>query len=108
MDKLIAYCGINCSTCPLFIATSTENISLKQELAGKWGEIYNCTFDIEEMKCYGCKSGRKFFLSDKCNITQCNTSKGVHTCKQCSNSPCKRINEFYEWQKNNKTGVEFI
>ncbi|MDF2988694.1 MAG: hypothetical protein K0R50_4204 [Eubacterium sp.] len=108
MEKLVAYCGINCATCPLYIATKTEDISMKRELAEKWEKIYNRSFNIEDMKCFGCKSGKKFFLSDKCNITQCNNNKGIHTCKQCANSPCQRINDFYEWQKDNKTDVEFI
>ena len=108
MDKLIAYCGINCKSCPLYIATKNDDIVVKQELSLKWGKLYNRSFDIENMSCHGCKSGKKFFLSEQCDITTCNTVKGIETCKQCTNHPCDRIEKFYAWQKNNKTDVEIV
>lgn len=80
----------------------------KQELSLKWGKLYKRSFDIEDMNCYGCKSGKKFFLSEGCDITICNTVKEIETCKLCSNHPCDRIKKFYEWQKQNKTDVEMV
>ena len=108
LSKLIAYCGVNCATCPLYIATTNDDVSMKQKISLKWGELYNRSFHIEDMKCYGCKSGKKFFLSNGCSITPCNTSKGIEICNQCPNYPCERISKFYEWQKNNDTKVEIV
>lgn len=108
MNKLIAYCGINCATCPLYIATKSDNCLMKQELATKWGQLYNRSFDIKDMECYGCKSKKRFVLSKGCDISICNISKGITTCTECSSHPCERINKFYEWQKNNDTKVEKV
>jgi len=106
--RLIAYCGINCTTCPLYMATMNNDALMKQEISLKWGKLYNRLIDIKDMECYGCKSSKKFCLSNECNITTCNISKGIETCSQCSTYPCERINKFYEWQENNDTNVEIV
>lgn len=108
MNELVAYCGINCATCPLYIATKCNDYLMKQELSIKWGQLYKRSFDITDMECYGCKSEKRFFLSDKCDISSCNISKAISTCTECSSHPCDRIKKFYEWQANNDTKVEKI
>lgn len=108
MNKHTAYCGINCTTCPLYIATTTNDDSMKETLMAKWGKLYNHSFDIKEMECYGCKSNVKFYKCKNCNITACNISNGIETCTKCTNHPCERINKFYEWQKINDTKVDYI
>lgn len=107
MNELVAYCGINCADCQLYIATMNNDTQLKKEISLRWGKLYNRTFDIEDMQCYGCKSGKKIFLSKKCDITPCNINKGNDTCRQCENYPCERIIKFYEWQKSNDTKVHY-
>lgn len=106
MADLIAYCGINCDTCPLYIATINNDEAMKKEILLKYEKLYNRSFEIKEMECYGCKSGMKFSLSNACNITPCNINRGTETCSQCENYQCERIKKFYEWQVNNETGVD--
>jgi len=33
----LAYCGLNCAECPVFIATITNDTELKQRTADEWG-----------------------------------------------------------------------
>ena len=106
MVNLIAYCGINCATCPLYKATLNNDITKKQELAIKWGQLYNRSIDIRDMECCGCKTKKRFSLSDKCDIAYCNISRDIDTCTQCSLHSCDRIKQFYKWQKDNDTKVE--
>ena len=104
-NNTIAYCGINCATCELYIATVSNDYNLKQELSLKWGKLYNRSFEIEEMNCQGCKSKNKFFICNRCDIVSCNVDKSIEKCTQCEVYPCKRIEKFYQWQEENDTKV---
>ena len=108
MENLIAYCGINCTTCSLYIATVNKDASLKMELATKWGQMYKKTFKIEDMECLGCKSEKVFMLCKKCDIKSCNENKGLEICSKCGNYPCSRIDKFYDWQEKQDTKVEIV
>ena len=103
MDKNIAYCVIDCSKCELYIATSNEDRRLKEDISIKWGKLYNKSFKIEEIECKGCRTEKKFFLCDRCNIPTCNMERGTEKCSDCNKYPCERISKFYEWQKKNDT-----
>jgi hypothetical protein len=103
MNNEIAYCGIKCTTCPLYVATLNDDVSMKREILLQYEKLYNRSFDIRDMECYGCKSKKKFFLSNNCNITPCNMSKGVETCSQCTNYPCERISP--RWDAANMESV---
>jgi len=36
----LAYCGINCESCKLYKATTTNDNNLRKEIAEEWGLIY--------------------------------------------------------------------
>lgn len=108
MNKLTAYCGIDCGTCPLYLATVKDDAKLKAEVAEKWGKIYKRTMELDEMKCMGCKSDLKFGSCQKCDISACNKNKGTSTCSECEVYPCDRIKSFMDWQEKNNTEVEIV
>lgn len=108
MKNLIAYCGINCNSCSLYIATINNNVSLKMKLAEEWGEMYSRLFKVEDMECLGCKSEEVFMLCSKCDIKSCNENKGIERCSKCDDYPCSRIERFYEWQEKQETKVEIV
>lgn len=94
MDNSNSYCGINCTKCPVYIATVTESLDLKQKVADDWGKLYNRSFTAEEMVCYGCKKDVRLSLCSKCDIEVCNIAKGNDNCRICREYPCNRISEF--------------
>lgn len=108
MEIHMAYCGINCETCKLYQASKFKSNKLLYKLAEEWGNLYNRTFELEKLKCFGCKSDVVFELCNKCQIKLCNIERRIKTCTECSEYPCERIQQFIEWQKKEKTGVEMI
>jgi len=96
-----AYCGIDCSACPVYIATINDDDDLRRKTAKEWGVLYNRKFNEEDILCYGCKSQRLFFLCAKCDIRECNVNKGIDTCSQCNKYPCDRIEKLYNWIEKN-------
>lgn len=43
MNKFIAYCGLDCSTCEARIATINNDDNLRNEVAKKWSKL-RCLF----------------------------------------------------------------
>lgn len=101
-ERNIAYCGIDCLKCPVYIATITDNSELKHSVMQDWGKLYKREFTVEEIYCYGCRSEQLFILCSRCDIKPCNLKRGIEQCEQCCDYPCSRIQRFYDWcQKHN-------
>jgi hypothetical protein len=68
-DKFITdgYCGLYCAACP----------------------------DYRDSKCHGCKSDNlKEGLCMNCNLKSCAREKGVEFCFECTDYPCRKLEEF--------------
>lgn len=48
----IAYCGLLCSECPVYIATKTNDTAMKITLASEYSNEH-CSFAPEDMECEG-------------------------------------------------------
>ena len=85
MEKLIACCGLDCSTCDARIATIADDDVLRAQTAEKWGVQYGAAGILPEMiNCTGCREeGVKFSHCAECEIRNCVHSKGFETCADC-------------------------
>ena len=50
MMDYIAYCGLLCSECPVYIATKTNDTAMKITLASEYSNEH-CSFAPEDMEC---------------------------------------------------------
>jgi hypothetical protein len=106
-EGTLAYCGINCEKCPVFIATSKDDDALRQKTAREWSNLYAEileSFGIhslkpEDMNCYGCRSNRGLFIGCAgCQIRKCSQDKGFITCASCDEyESCNMLNAFYSF-----------
>jgi hypothetical protein len=101
MGNLIAYCGMDCTVCPAFIATKNNDQSLREKTAVEWsGEFKGKHFECkpEYINCTGCKgSGVQFENCSQCELRKCADGKKIETCKECGNvKTCKTVKEFIE------------
>jgi hypothetical protein len=85
MEKLIAYCGLNCATCDARIATIKDDDELRKATAEKWKNIYNVPDMSPAMiNCTGCREeGVKLGHWAMCEIRKCAEEKGFNTCGDC-------------------------
>ena len=85
MEKLIACCGLNCSTCDARIATIANDDELRAQTAEKWKVQHGATGITAEMiNCTGCREpGVKFSYCAECEIKNCVASKNFDTCADC-------------------------
>ena len=112
MDKMIACCGINCTTCEARIATIMNDDKMRVEVAKKWCEM-NHTDQItpESINCTGCRvEGIKFyFCSHLCEVHKCVAAKGYETCGDCPDkNTCKKVGAIWENNAEAKENLEAL
>ena len=73
MKHLIAYCGVDCSSCK----------------------------DFKNKICLSCRK-TEWKEDDMCMPVQCCKSKGIEICAQCSDFPCQQMKAFYEESESHK------
>lgn len=86
MNKMIAYCGLDCEKCDAYLATINDDQVLRQKTAKLWAELNNAPILPEHINCEGCRvEGTKtVFCDSMCGIRQCALKKGFATCGDCS------------------------
>ena len=79
MDKLIACCGLDCSSCDARIATINNDDGLREKVAKLWSKLNGVEITPEMINCLGCRvDGAKTPYCDKlCPIRNCVKTKNL-------------------------------
>jgi hypothetical protein len=85
--KTAAVCGLYCEACTLFIATTEDPKRLKR-LAKQFQS------SEETMKCYGCRSDKRYPNCDNCKMFSCAAERGIDFCNGCEKYPCEDLIKF--------------
>lgn len=88
----VAYCGLLCHECPLYIATKNNDLQAKEKLAVECSTD-KITFTANDMTCEGCfwdKNDSSKMCGD-CEIRKCAKDKSIDNCGVCSTYPCEII-----------------
>jgi len=97
----MAFCGLYCHKCPIFIATKTDNRKEKIRLARIFS-MPNRKLIPDEVECYGCKQTGKKILKgcDTCENRLCAMKRKVENCGECVKYPCQQLDYFLTrlWQ----------
>lgn len=93
MEKIIGYCGIICSDCPVLTATVKDDDSERKRVAEISRKQYGKGYRPEDINCDGCisDSPRIFGHCNICEIRKCGREKNVKNCAHCSEYPCERL-----------------
>lgn len=90
----LAYCGFDCTECPVYQATKTKDENLRSELLARYHTPEN-NLTLAKLYCEGCLSASasqtKFCCG--CTIRLCAEVKGIDTCAACKQYPCEIIEE---------------
>jgi len=100
---IIAYCGLNCSECPVFLATKTHDRALQEKTAREWSAQFSAftgrtDLRAEEMVCDGCAAadGRIFPGCRVCPMRICAQGQKLTTCADCGRfESCEQLNGFF-------------
>jgi len=112
----IAYCGLDCTECPVFIATVNNDDALRLKTAKEWSKLYadqlsNKELLLEDMDCSGCKSksGALFVGCKICPIKKCCEEKKYSHCAGCNEyDTCEMINGFFTCNQQAKQNLDKI
>ncbi|MDA3918306.1 MAG: DUF3795 domain-containing protein [Deltaproteobacteria bacterium] len=90
---MIAYCGIDCSKCPSYLATQSGSNEELAKVAKKLAKRYRAEVKPEYVICDGCKAEKRhsFFCANSCKMRQCCIDKNYNSCIECSDFPCKEL-----------------
>ena len=96
MEKLIAYCGLNCAECGAYVAMRNNDQALREKTAAEWTKMHNHNFTSDMINCTGCKGdGVQICHCSVCDVRKCASEKGVVNCEACSDfKTCKTISDF--------------
>ncbi len=104
MSDMIAFCGLNCTKCPSYIATQNDDDSARAATAAMYAKNYGLDLKPEEINCDGCHNtnGRLLGYCQACEIRKCGSQKGLENCLVCDESPCDKLNEFHKFSPTAK------
>ncbi|MDD9302112.1 MAG: DUF3795 domain-containing protein [Desulfobacter sp.] len=97
MSEMIAFCGLNCTQCPSFLATLNDDDRAREQTAAFYAKKFGMTVKPEDVNCDGCKSdsGRLFAYCRSCKIRQCSMDKKLDNCASCREQPCDKLQAFH-------------
>jgi len=110
MEKMIAFCGIDCAECPTFLATWEDNDEKRKKVAEQWSKEYKAQFKPEDINCDGClqDKGRLFSHCTVCEIRICGREKKLANCAYCTEYPCQKLNNFFTMVPQGKVTLDEI
>ena len=110
---MIAYCGLGCQTCAIYLAAREENKEererMRTEIAQLCREQYGMAYEPEDITdCDGCRAdeGRLFSACKGCAIRKCARQRGLESCAYCDEYVCERLEAFFATEPTAKTRLD--
>ena len=89
-DRMIGYCGYNCHLC----AARSDDINIRKKLVEAWRKyLGHQNYTPENVVCKGCRSKGDKIADKQCKVRPCVQEKGLESCAQCEEFPCKKISK---------------
>ncbi len=109
MEKMIAFCGLVCTDCPIFIATQNNDENEKKKIAERWS-TKEYPLSPENMFCDGCLPVGKRTMSfcQDCDVRRCGFERNVENCAHCADYPCAKLDRVLAMGPQAKATLEEI
>lgn len=115
MNKMIAYCGLDCMSCPIYLVTREQDKEKqkekRKEIVLLIKEHYDLEFKLEDITdCDGCMTdtGRLFRACKACPIRKCARKKRIENCAHCEEYICQTIEDFFSREPDAKNRLDKI
>jgi hypothetical protein len=100
---LIACCGLDCTQCPVFVATARDDDQLRRRTAADWSKRYaniigRTLLRASDMNCRGCRAATEhvFVGCAHCDIRTCCKQRSLATCAECPEfEGCGQLRGFF-------------
>jgi len=111
----LGYCGLNCQTCPIYVATriedTAEKLKARTEIARMCREEYGLVYKDEDITdCDGCTTDNDILFPGckACKIRNCAIDRKYESCILCPDYICNVLGEFYIKDPSARTNLEEI
>jgi hypothetical protein len=105
-NRQLSYCGIDCTSCPAFIATQTNDIEKLILLAGEW---FDGSTDYSMVVCDGCLGdGRIVQWCAECPTRACVIKRKLENCAYCADYGCEKLLKVFEMSDEPRINLEHI
>lgn len=111
MEKMIAYCGLNCYNCAVFLATKNDDDVAREKTAAMWAEQFGFDLKPEDINCDGCLAvgGRMIGFCQNCSVRHCGSQKELENCTLCDeHEQCEKLISFHKLSPGAKSCFEKI
>ena len=115
MNESISFCGLVCTSCPIYLATRETDETKKEKMIYDIIDMckthYGIDYNYEDINdCDGCKksNGRLFFGCKDCKIRICAIEKGIENCAYCEEYACDKLHGIFKTEPGAKTRLELI
>ena len=88
------YCGHDCSRCVTYIATQTDDDTLREQSQSFYKEQFRKDIPLEKFNCWGGRTDKVFELCQDCPFVKCCKERSVDSCHKCPKYPCKEISDY--------------
>lgn len=105
----IAYCGLDCSTCPAFNAVERLTVEERRAVAEQWNVEYGGNHTFVDIDCVGCTVAEGHHAphcESMCEIRKCAAAKAVATCAECADYGCETLTGFLANVPDAKANLE--
>lgn len=93
LDKMIAYCGLDCVECLAYIATQCDDDEKRTEVAEEWNNLHGFNLKPDDINCDGClqTNGKLLNYCSICEVRKCCIQKEVINCAYCDEYACEKL-----------------
>jgi len=99
-ERLLAFCGIDCTECPAYIATQQDDQEQLKKTAEGWSSPES-KIAPEDIICDGCLPDEKRLASftSECQVRRCAIERGIENCGLCDDYPCESLEKVWDFIK---------
>lgn len=93
MERVVGYCGIVCSDCPILIVTRREDDTARKRVAEMLTRHYGREYKPESINCDGCLSSSTHLWDNcrTCEVRKCARERNVENCASCPDYRCEKL-----------------
>ena len=110
MEQIVAICGLECSSCPAYIARLKNDDVLRKKTAAEWSKTFGAEINPEDINCVGCIAADGVHIGhcSECEIRKCGFTKNVKNCAYCDEYICERMEKWFKNVPDAKKRLEQI
>lgn len=112
---MLAYCGLQCDNCPIFLASRETDESkkhwMREAISNAFFEQYDINMPPDEVSdCDGCNTitGNVFPGCYKCSVRACARKRKFESCAQCPDFSCEKLEKLFLLEPSAKMRLEKI